>query len=193
MKRAVLIMVAAVALGGCVRFGAKPPAALLTLTSAQQIPADTQRTAASGDAITVAVPIVPQSLANTRVAVADGDTSLAYVKDAVWSEPPAKLFQRLLSETISARTGKVVLDPRQFSLDPGIKLTGSLASFGLDARKSEAVVVYDAAMSRDQGRQVVTRRFEARVPYGEILPGPAGTALNAAANKVAEQVAAWVG
>lgn len=193
MRRALLMLGAALALSGCIRFGAEPPASLLTLTSSQQIAADTQRTATAGDAITVSVPSVPQALANNRVAVADGDTALAYVKDALWAEPPARLFQRLLSETISARTGKVVIDTRALNLDPGVVLTGSLKSFGLDARTSQAVIVYDAAMSRDAGRQVVTRRFEARVPVTAIEPALAGAALNQAANQIAEQVAAWVG
>lgn len=193
MTRAFLMLAAGLALAGCVRFGAKPPASLLTLTATQQIAAGTQRTAGAGDAITVAVPGVPQALASNRVAVTDGDTALAYVKDAVWAEPPARLFQRLLSETISAKTGKVVLDSRALNLDPGVVLTGSLKSFGLDARTSQAVIVYDAAMSRDQGRQVVTRRFEARVPVTAVEPVAAGVALNQAANQVADQVAAWVG
>ncbi len=193
MTRALLLLAAGLALGGCVRFGAKVPESLLTLTPTSQVAADTQRTAGVGDAISVAVPSVPQSLANNRVAVADGATALAYVKDALWAEPPNQLFQRLLSETISAKTGKVVIDPRAFTLDPGTVLTGSLKSFGLDAQTAQAVVIYDAAMSRDAGRQVVTKRFEARVPYTAVEPLAAGVALNQAANQVADQVAAWVG
>lgn len=193
MTRAFLLLATGLALSGCVRFGAEPPASLLTLTAAAQIPPDTQRTAGAGDAISVAVPSVPQALANNRVAVADGATALAYVKDAVWAEPPNRLFQRLLSETIAAKTGKVVVDPRAFNLDPGTVLTGSIKSFGLDAQTAQAVVVYDAAMSRDAGRQVVTKRFEARVPYTAVEPVAAGAALNQAANQVADQVAAWVG
>jgi cholesterol transport system auxiliary component len=193
MMRNLWIAPALLGLGGCVSFGAKPPPSLLTLTSAQQIAPDTQRSARTGEAITIGVPVTPQSIATTRVAVADGDTTIAYVKDALWVEPPARMFQRLLSETIAARTGKMVLDPRQFSLDPGIQLTGQLKTFGLDAQKAEAVIIYDAAISRDKGKQVTTRRFEARVPVSEVKPGPAGTALNKAANLIAEQVADWVG
>ena len=36
-----------------------------------------------------------------------GPTSLAYLKNAFWVDTPDNLFQRLLSETISARTGIV--------------------------------------------------------------------------------------
>lgn len=188
-----MILPALMVLGGCVSFGAKPPASLITLTSAQSLAADTARTAGAGEAITVLTPLVPQAIANTRVAVIDGDTAIAYVKDAQWVEPPARLFQRLLSETVAARTGKVVLDPRQFALTPGSQLSGSLLRFGIDARAREAVVVYDAAFSLDRGRSVRTRRFEARVPVTEVDAAESARALNRAANTVADAVASWLG
>jgi cholesterol transport system auxiliary component len=191
MNRLILLPVV-VALGGCVSFGAKPPASLITLTSAQAIAADTARSAGAGDAITILTPLAPQAIANTRVAVADGATAIAYIKDAQWVEPPARLFQRLLSETVAAKTGKVVLDPRQFALAPGTQLSGALKSFGIDARAREAVVIYDAALSTDKGRTVQTRRFEARVPVGEVDAAEAGRALNRAANSVADAVANWL-
>ncbi len=193
MKHAIALIVAATALSGCVRFGAEPPPSLLTITSAEQRAADSERTVVAGEAITVSVPLVPQSLANTRMAVADGGTSVAYVKDAVWTEPPARLFQRVLSDTIAAKSGKVVLDPRQFSLDPGIVVSGQLSQFGLDARTNEAVIVFEAAVSSDRGQRVRTRRFEAREPVSEIKPLPASAALNTAANRIAGEIAAWIG
>jgi hypothetical protein len=48
-------------------------------------------------------------------------------------EMPSELFARLVSETIAATTGRVVLDPKQFTFDPGQRLTGTLQRFGLDA------------------------------------------------------------
>ena len=64
--------------------------------------------------------------------------------------------------------------------------------FGMDATTSQAVIIYDAALSRDKGKRVETRRFEARQSVGEIDGRSSGTALNQAANKVADEVAAWV-
>ena len=113
-----------------------------------------------------------------------GDTQVAYLKDAQWVEMPGPLFGRLLSETIAARTGRVVLDPKQFTFDPGIRLTGTLQTFGLQADRMEAVVIYDAALARGAD-SVETRRFEARVPIAAVDPASAATGLNEAANQVA--------
>jgi cholesterol transport system auxiliary component len=187
-----LALGASLALSGCISFGAKPPPFLLRLTPAQENAAGPARSAAAGQAVTVAIPIVGQELMTQRVPVHSGANQVAYLKDAQWVDMPNALFARLVAETISVRTGRVVLDPRQFSLDPGVKLTGTLQSFGLDADKMEAVVVYDAMVARGGGR-VETRRFSARSPVA-VVDGPsAAAALNQAANQVAADVAAWVG
>ena len=186
-----LAALALFALSGCISFGSEPPPYLLTLTSAATVPAATSRTAAAGEAITVVTPTVPQALATARVPVVSNGTAIAYVKDAQWVDTPNALFGRLLSETIAARTGRVVLDPQQFSFDPGIRLTGHLQSIGVDSDTMEAVVLYDAALSRGADR-VETRRFEARVPVAAVETAAVGTALNQAANQVAADVAAWI-
>lgn len=189
-KSAFLVAAAALAVSGCLSFGAKPPPTLMRLTSDVQ-PAAGSRTAAAGAAITVIPPSVPAELMTPRVPVRTGTTQVAYVKDAQWVEAPNILFARLLSSTIAGRTGRVVLDPKQFTFDPGQRLTGTLQAFGLDADRMEAVLVYDAAISR--GESVETRRFESRVPVPAIDAASAPAALNQAANQVAAEVAAWVG
>lgn len=192
-SRALLPLMLLAGLSGCFSFGADPPPTLLTLTPAAAIAPGTAQTASAGEAITVAVPSVPQALATPRVPVHASDTSIAYVKDAQWVEQPNQLFQRLLSETIAARSGRPVLSPRQFSFDPGTRLAGQLLMFGIDAATNEAVVTYDAAVSRSGGSSVETRRFEARAPVTEIEREAVGVALNAAANQVAADVAGWIG
>ena len=192
-QHATLALIGAVfALSGCVSFGGKAPPLLLNLTSTATVAANDVRSAGAGESITISVPVAPQAISTNRLAVSDGPIAIAYVKDAVWVEPPARLFQRLLSETVAAKTGKVVLDPRQFALEPGVQLTGQLKNFGIDARTNEAVVVYDAAIARDKGKRVETRRFEARSSVAEITATVSGAALNQAANKVAGEVAAWI-
>jgi cholesterol transport system auxiliary component len=191
----VALLVAALLLGGCVNIGAggKPPAQLLSLTTKAVETSNLPRTAGVGQPIVIAVPTAPAAIMSNRVAVQDGPVSIAYVKDAVWVEPPVRLFQRLLSETVAAKTGKVVIDPRQFAVAPGIRLTGQIKSFGMDARSGRAVIIYDAVISRDGGKTVEARRFEASEPVAVVEAVPVGIALNAAANRIAEEVAAWVG
>ncbi|HEX8307496.1 MAG TPA: ABC-type transport auxiliary lipoprotein family protein [Allosphingosinicella sp.] len=184
-------LAAALAVSGCLSFGPKVPTVLMRLTSDAQIAAS-GRTAPAAEAITVVPPTAPAELNTPRVPVRTGTTQVAYVRDAQWVEVPTILFARLVSETIAAKTGRVVLDPKQFTFDPGQRLTGTLQTFGLDADRMEAVLVYDAAVSRGKD-SVETRRFEARVPVAALDAASAPAALNQAANQVAAEVAAWVG
>jgi cholesterol transport system auxiliary component len=193
MNKALMILAATLSLSGCISFGGKAPPSLLTLTTASAITAGDTRSAKTGDAMSIAVPTAPQAIASTRVAVSMGNTEIAYIKDAMWAEPPALLFQRLLSETITAKTNRVVIDQKQFSVDAGTQLSGQLKRFGVDAGSNQAVVIFDAALTRDKGKQVTTHRFEARAAVGKIEPVSAARAINAAANDVAREVAEWVG
>jgi len=182
--------VLALALSGC--FGGGGPPQLLTLSASEARPVAAPRTAGAGEAITVAVPAVPQALRTTRIPVYVSDTSIQYLTDAAWVESPGGLFARLLGETIAAKTGRVVLDPAQYSADPGTRLTGTLVKCGLDPNSMEVVIVYDAVISRGAAG-VGTNRFEARVSVAEATPAAVAPALNQAANQLAAQVAAWVG
>jgi cholesterol transport system auxiliary component len=114
------------------------------------------------------------------------------VQDLTWVDTPDKLFQDLLAETMTRTTNRVVLDPKQSSLDPGVTITGNLSRFGYDAQEGMVVVRYDAAMTRAGGTAVTTRRFEAREPANGTASSVA-PAINAAANRVAMEVAQWVG
>ena len=191
MKRTILALGASLALGGCFG-GAKVPDTLMTLSPAQSRPAAGGRTSAETEAITVVVPNVPRELATLRVPVHQSDIAIAYLKNAQWVEMPAALFARLLTETVAATTGRVVLDPSQFTFDPGQRLTGTLQRFGLDAPGMQVVVIYDAVLAR-QGGGVSTRRFEARLPVAAADAASVAPALNQAANQIASEVAAWVG
>ncbi|RDE04951.1 ABC-type transport auxiliary lipoprotein family protein [Sphingomonas aracearum] len=192
-------LIGAAPLAGCISFGAKPPPSLLTLDAAASVPAGQVQSSATAKTITIAVPAVPQALATQRVPVQTGETQVAYIDEALWVEQPARLFARLMADTVSARTGRVVLGAAQSYGDPGARLTGDLRRFGVLADSREAVVTFDAALVRDGGAPgapagaVEKRRFEARVPVTAIDATNAGTALNRAANQVATEVADWVG
>jgi cholesterol transport system auxiliary component len=192
MKRFAFLLLA-MPLAGCISFGSKPPATLMTLDSAVSLPVGESQRSNVAATITIAVPSVPQELVSARVPVHSGGTAVAYVKDAQWVEPPARLFARLLGDTVTGRTGRLVLSARQSMLDPGVYLMGDLRSFGVDAETGEAVVTYDAALIRGKETVLEKRRFEARVPVTPIEAVPVGAALNTAANQVAEQVADWIG
>lgn len=193
-RLALLALPLAAALSGCIKFGAEPPDSLLTLTPTSAVAVGQTSSSATARSITIQVPTVPQELAVARVPVRSSDTAVAYLKDAQWVEAPNRLFARLLSDTITTRTGRVVLSLRQSLTDPGARLGGELRHFGLDATTNEAVVTYDATLTRDgAARSFEKRRFEARVPLSAIESTAAGIALNAAANQVAAEVSDWVG
>ncbi len=179
-------------MGGLLGGGAKTPSWLLTLTPQAPAPASIARTAAPGEAVTIELPVVPREIRNNRVPVHSGPIAIAYVQDLTWVDTPDKLFQDLLSETVTRTTNRVVLDPNQSTLDPGVTVTGNMSRFGYDAQEGMVVVRYDAAMTRAGGTAVATRRFEAREPADGTASSVA-PAINAAANRVAIEVAQWVG
>lgn len=188
-----LVLAAALPLAGCISFAAKPPPALLTLSSQANVPVGQVQNSATTKSITIQVPVVPESLATQRVPVQATPTSVAYIKGALWAEPPARLFARLVSDTMTARTGRVVISDAQAIVDPGARLSGELRRFGLDAGTRQAVVIFDASLVRIDKTTVEKQRFEARVPVSAIDPDNAATGISTAANQVAQQVADWVG
>ena len=191
LARPLLVAAALLSLSGCFG-GKKVPPTLLTLTSAAPPVANMNRAAAPGEALTIDVPVVPKEINSTRVPALVGPTAIAYITDLQWVETPDKLFQDLLQETTLRTTNRVVLDPRQASLDPGLTLTGVLSRFGYDTQARAVVVRYDGALSTAGGTRVETRRFEASVP-ADGTAATVGPALNAAANQVAADVAKWIG
>lgn len=192
LKRLPLLL-AFLPLGACISLVGKPPAMLLTLASNAAPAVGTTLDSKTAKTITVLVPVVPAAIAGPRLPVMTGVTSIAYVKGAVWSEPPARLFARLMADTIAAKTGRVVLSNQQSFADPGARLAGELRLFGVDADRNQAVVAFEATLVRDGQKTFEKRRFEAREPVGAITPEAAGAALNRAANRVAAEVADWVG
>jgi cholesterol transport system auxiliary component len=191
LTRPLIVAAAALSLAACFG-GKKVPPTLLTLTSAAPLPGAIARTAAAGDALTIDVPVISKELNTTRVPALVGPTAVAYIEGLQWVESPDKLFQDLLQETVTRTTSRVVLDPRQGALDPGVTLSGTLTRFGYDTAGGSVVVRYDGTLASAGGTRVATRRFEASAP-ADGTAATVGPALNAAANQVAAQVAAWVG
>jgi cholesterol transport system auxiliary component len=168
----------------------KPPATLQTLTAEVPDPGAIARTAAAGQAVTVAIPAMSKELKTLRVPVQLTPTDVQYVSNFRWIDTPDRLFQQLLEETIRRTTNRVVLNPMQSSLDPGMTVSGEIGRFGYDASTGQVVVTYDAALGG--GNRVETRRFTANAP-ADGTAGTVGPALNRAANQVAQDVAKWIG
>jgi cholesterol transport system auxiliary component len=194
LRTPLLVAAAAVTLSGCIGLGGKTPPFLLTLDADAAPTAGAARTAAEAATLTILIPTAPQKLRTPRIPVQQDDSSVTYVKDAQWVEAPNRLFQRLVSETVAAQTSRVVLDEGQYLTAPGEQLAGQLMDFGVDARSNEAVVVYQAMLVSAGGKSVTQRRFEVREPIGgKVEAKPVGEALTRAANKVAVDVAGWLG
>ena len=179
-------------LGACVSFGGKAPPSMLVLTAANNVSNGATKSGTSGDALIVLLPETPRKLDSNRVPVQIDDSSIAYIKDAVWADKPSRLMQLLLMETIAAKSGRLVLNETDAGGKAQQYLSGSLLEFGVDAAASEAVVVYDA-VKLVRGQSVEKKRFEARRPVSAVEAAPAGRALNEAANDVAAQISDWVG
>ena len=200
MNRPMRILVGvaiAASLGGCslsglLGGGAKAPSQLLTLTPQAPDPGQIARTAAAGQSVTIAVPVSSKELHTVRVPVQVSPTDVQYVANLQWVDTPDRLFADLIAETVRRTTNRVVLDPRQSTLDPGVLVTGELQHFGYDAQTGQVIVQYDAAQSIAGGNQVETRRFTATIP-ADGTAGTVGPALNQAANQVAGEVAQWIG
>jgi cholesterol transport system auxiliary component len=196
LLRGLVPLTLAIALSGCslsgLLGGGKPPPTLLTLTPEAADPGQISRTVNAGQAVTISVPIAPKELRTIRVPVLLGPTDVQYVKNLQWVDTPDRLFADLVAETIRRTTGRVVLDQRQSTLDPGLLVSGELQRFGYDAQTGQVIVQYDGALSTEGGTRVETRRFTATVP-ADGTAATVGPALNRAANQVASEVARWIG
>lgn len=192
LTRALLPALLATALAGCVSLSPKPPEQLLTLTPARAAPAGAAVNGTATAALAVIEPDAEQRLSVTRVPVQVTEASVAYLKDAVWVEKPARLFQQLVSETIRSHGTRLVVDEGDLGYSAATRLSGRLLDMGYDAPTSTVVVRYDGVLQMPDGR-VQTRRFESRVPGVAAEANAVGAALNQAANQVAGEVAEWVG
>lgn len=191
---AILLMAA---LGGCslsglLGGGGKPPVTLVTLSPEASAPADMARTGSAGHAVTIATPSVPKELMVVRVPVQLTSTDVQYVTNLQLVDTPDHLFQALLAETVRRTTSRLVLDPSQSGLDPGLVVTGQLQRFGYDASRGAVVVEYDAMLASGGGNEVQSRRFTASAPADGTAASVA-PALNHAANEVALAAAKWIG
>lgn len=182
-------------LAGCVSLGGgKPPESLLTLTPVAAPAAGSGAVAGrdtTGRAILVQLPDTPAKLDVLRLPVAVSDTELAYLNEAYWVEKPARLFRRLIGETVRARGQALVVDNDDTPLLADVTLRGTLLDMDYDPSSASVVVRFDAVRT-DAGGKATSRRFEARESGVSSEPRSVGPALNRAANRVAGEIADWL-
>jgi cholesterol transport system auxiliary component len=189
--RSILAALLLLLLAGCISLGGEPPESLLTLSPEARAPAGEGVAGADRPVIAVLSFDTPAKLDVLRVPVAVSDTELAYLQEAFWVEKPARLFRRLVGETIRSRGGAMVVDGDDTATLATTTLRGTLIDMGYDAPASAAVVRFDAVRLDGEGK-VTTRRFEARETGVPAEGRAVGAALNVAANRVAAEVADWI-
>lgn len=184
-------LASALLLGGCFG-GAKLPPQLISLTANNPAPAGALGGGTIGSGLIVLEPETDRRIDVTRVPVQVSPSAVAYLKDAMWVEKPARQFRKLLAETIRAKSGRLVLEGGEAEAVGRDMLAGRLVDMGYDAASQSVVVRYDAVRNDGKGT-VSVRRFESVMPGISPSAEAVGPALNRAANDVALQVADWIG
>ena len=198
MKAHLLLLAALVAgCGPLVQIGSNAPSAASLLTlSATTPPTPYVGPVPATATIGVETPGVPLTLQTLRRPVTTTAVEITYLVGAAWAEQPNRQFQRLLADTLAAK-GFAVIDARQSRAAPARSLTGTLSSFGLDVTDPANPVVrvrYDAQFAGSRiAATVMLRRFDAVEPVSVQTPVAVAAALNRAANRVALDVAGWLG
>ncbi len=187
------LVAAALALSGCLSFGAKPPPSLIRLAPVAQPAADGGETVAPGRSVTVMVPHGPTEFSLPRVAVKSAAGTLTYLKGAQFADQPYRLLQGLFATVIQARTGRPTLDGRNYHIAPGIRIVSQIDDFSIDADRRQADLLVDVIQQSADGKTVSTRRFEGHAPVSAITADGAAPALAQAANQVAVEIADWIG
>ena len=184
-------LVAVTLVAGCVNIGggSKAPTDLYGL-GVSPLAAGVGVSAAPAQALVLAEPEVTRALATTRVAVAQEDGAVSYLKGGAWIDRPARLLRDRLADSLRAKR-LVVVDGDE-SPSGAARLSGQLSGFGYDEASHAAVVRYDALLRRRDGT-LAQRRFEVSVPVAKPRVSLVVAALAQASGKLAQELADWVG
>jgi len=171
--------------------GGKPPASLFVLRAPPPPPASNVAPRAT---ILVDQPAVVGTLQTLRVPVIEADTRVTYLVAATWAEQPSKQFQRLLIDTLATRPGVLALAATAVDGRADRRLAGTLIEFGLDLRdagRPQVRLRFDAVLTGPDRKLIGVRRFDRVQPVENADPDAVAIGLNAAANAMAADVAAW--
>lgn len=186
-------LAASLLLSGCVSFSGKAPDQLISLTPDVRAPAGEIGSGTISAAMVVLDPDTDRRLDVTRVPVQIDKATIAYLKDAVWVEKPARQFRRLMAETLRVSLGEIVVEGSDYEVTGGTVLSGRLVDMGYDASEKSVIVRYDALLQDRKTGAVRSRRFEAEIPGVPAKAKAVAPALNEAANTVVGEVAEWIG
>ena len=186
-----IVLAALLSLAGCVSLGGDTPERLITLTADEQAAVGATASGQAGNAIVVLDPEADRRLDVQRVPVQVDAATIAYLKDAIWVERPARQFRRLLAETIRARSNRVVVEGSDYEVAGTPVVSGRLTQMGYDAQSQSVVVRFDGQILEETGA-VRTRRFESVVSGVQADAAMVAPAMNRAANAVAKEVAEWL-
>lgn len=184
------LLVASIALSGCVSIGGKAPASMLALSSDATVPAGQGASGTLAKSVVVMEPSADARVSVLRVPVQIDASNVAYLRNTQWVERPSRQLQHLIAETLRAKGGRLVVESDVDKWQQ--RLSGRLLAMGYDLPTRSAVVRFDA-VKETPGGTLETRRFEARVPNVDDDAKAIGPALNQASNDVARQVVDWLG
>lgn len=189
-KRIALVLASSLMITGCISLGSEPPPSLLNLTADERAPIGSEISGTQANALIVLEPNVPAKIDVLRVPVQVSPTQIAYLQEAIWIEKPARLFRRLLAETMRTQTSQLIIESDVPTVASALKLSGTLREFGYDATNGSVIIQFDAERENADG-VLETRRFEASEQGVVAEAVPVGAALNRAANILAGEVANW--
>ena len=186
------------ACGPLIRIGEEgPPPGLYALRA---VPPEGSVQRAMPSPLLVTPPETIAELRPPRIAVFTSLTGVAYLPNARWVDPPARLMTRLLEDRLQDASTGIVITPRQFEVGYNYLLNSRLTGFNLDVRDGthfarvelEASLITAPTASAPDQEIVGVQRFSATRQLSSLDPLSVTENLNAAANDVATQLANWL-
>jgi cholesterol transport system auxiliary component len=181
----------AVVLGGCASSSSPDAYYGLTAPTASDV---ASRSGGRSIQLLVPPPRALQALDTVSIAVVDTGPVYTYFPKAAWTDTLPKVLQAKIVQTLENTRGLrgVGLPGEGLLID--YQLQTDLRSFELHVDgQDRAVVELMARLVNDRnGRTKASRVFRAEVPASGVAVGDAVKAMNAAADGVLSELAAWV-
>lgn len=198
MLRPLLLCLALTALSGCAALGALGRAAEPLDVHELRAPETTPVAAASqGIQLVVEVPAAGGAIATDRILVRTGDTQVAYLPDARWSEEAPVMLQSAMVETFLRADAFRYVGRRPLGAAGDIALVSELVDFGARAAPDGESAVVEmtlvARLVREEDAAVTASRSFARSVEVSDTSTPALLAgFDRVSDAVLTDLARWV-